>query len=213
MDFHSEGVKKEIVDKIVKRMEREKKPVIVNVSNRHIHMALRDMEKLFGPGYKLKVDRTLMQPGEFASQEFVTIKGPKNEIKKVRVLGPVRKSTQVEISRTDSFVLGIDAPLRLSGDINDSAPITIIGPAGTVELKDGCIVAKRHIHFASKDADFFNISGGDVLKVKVENESGRGLVFDNVIARVREDMALEFHVDTDEANAAGIKNGDKVIII
>ena len=213
MDFASEEVKKEIVDKIVKRMEREKKPVIVNVSNRHIHLAQQDMERIFGSGYKLKVDRALMQPGEFASQEFVTIKGPKNEIKNVRVLGPVRKFTQVEISRTDTFVLGIDAPLRLSGDIKGSASITVTGPTGTVELKEGCIVAKRHIHFTFKEAEFFNVADGDVLKVKVENESGRGLIFDNVIARVRENMALEFHVDTDEANAAGIKNGDKVIII
>jgi putative phosphotransacetylase len=191
--------------------KRGQMPIIANVSNRHMHVCLADLEKLFGNGYKLTKIKDLMQPGEFASKETVSIKGNKNEIKNVRVLGPLRKATQVEISRTDSFFLGVNAQLRLSGDVENSGSITITGPAGIVELKEGCVVAKRHVHMTPKDAENFQIKNGENLRVKVESE--RGLVFDNVIARVREDMALEFHVDTDEANASGIRNGDKVVIL
>jgi putative phosphotransacetylase len=190
---------------------RAQRPVIANVSNRHMHLRQEDLEILFGRGYKLTKVKDLMQPGEFASKEIVVIKGPKNEIKNVRILGPIRKATQVEISKTDSFVLGVAAPVRASGDIKNSAPIVIVGLNGTVELKEGCIVAKRHVHMTLKDAEFFQIKDGENLRVKIDNE--RGLVFDNVVARVKETMLLEFHVDTDEANAAGIKNGDKVVIL
>jgi len=169
------------------------------------------LEKLFGKDYKLTKDRDLMQPGEFASKESVTIKGPKGEIKKVRVLGPVRKATQVEISKTDSFMLGISVPVRISGDTKNSAPITLIGPNGLIEIKEGCIIAKRHVHMTPADAEFFQLKDGETIRVKIDGE--RGLVFDNVVARVRQDMTLEFHVDTDEANAAGIKNGDKAVIL
>lgn len=200
-----------ITEKIKLREKRAQRSVIANVSNRHIHICQRDFEKLFGKGYNLTKDRDLMQPGEFASKETVTFKSLKREIKNVRVLGPVRKITQIEISKTDTFVLGIDVPLRVSGDIKGSAPITVIGPQGTVELKEGCIVAKRHVHFTPGDADFFQVKNGDILEVKIGGE--RGLVFDNVVARIRENMVLEFHVDIDEANSAGIKNGDKVIIL
>ncbi|MBN1385087.1 MAG: phosphate propanoyltransferase [Elusimicrobia bacterium] len=198
-------------EKIKLREKRAQKPVIANVSNRHLHLCQEDMEKLFGKGYKLKKIKDLIQPGEFASKETVVIKGNKGEIKKVRVLGPIRKATQVEISRTDSFILGINAPLRISGDTKGSAPVTIIGPNGTVELKEGCIVARRHVHFSIQDADFFKVKDGENLMVRVDNE--RGLIFNNVCTRVRANMTLEFHIDTDEANAAGIKNGDKVIIL
>lgn len=200
-----------ITEKIKLREKRSQQPVIANVSNRHLHLCQKDLEKLFGKSYALKKIKDLLQPGEFASGETVTIRGNKGEIKKVRVLGPSRKATQIEISRTDSFILGVNAPLRISGDIAGSAPLTITGFSGTVELKEGCVVARRHVHFSAQDADFFQIKDGENLKIKVENE--RGLIFDNVVARVRENMALEFHVDTDEANAAGIKNGDKVIIL
>ncbi|MFH0948547.1 MAG: phosphate propanoyltransferase [Elusimicrobiota bacterium] len=200
-----------ITEKIKLREKRAKKLVIANVSARHLHICAADLEKLFGKDYKLTKDRDLMQPGEFASKESVSIKGPKSEIKNVRVLGPIRKFTQVEISKTDTFILGINAPLRVSGDIKNSALITVIGTNGTVEIKEGCIVAKRHLHLAPQDAEFFQLSDGEIIRIKVEGE--RGLVFDNVVARVRDNMVLEFHIDTDEANAAGIKNGDKVIIL
>ena len=186
--------------------------VVANVSNRHIHLCQDDLEKLFGNAYKLTKIKDLMQPGEFASKEMITIRGTKGELEKVRVLGPTRKFTQVEISKTDTFILGtVNAPLRVSGDIKNSAPITIIGTNGIVKLMEGCIIEKRHIHFAYRDADFYQVKDGDNLQVRIVGE--RGLIFDNVVARVRQDMELEFHIDTDEANAAGIKNGDKVIIL
>jgi len=191
--------------------KRMQVPIIANVSNRHVHLSKEDFEKLFGKDYQLEKIKGLMQPGEFASRATVTIKGAKSEIQKVRVLGPLRKATQVEVSRTDTFVLGINAPLKMSGDLKGAAPIIIIGPNGTINVNEGCIVAKRHVHMTTKDADFFNVKHGDIVKIKVEGE--RGLIFDNVVARVREDMALEYHVDTDEANAAGIKNGDKAVIL
>ena len=200
-----------ITEKIKLREKRAKKLVIANVSARHLHVCVADLEKLFGKDYKLTKDRDLMQPGEFASKESVTIKGPKGEIKKVRVLGPVRKATQVEISRTDSFMLGISVPIRISGDTKNSAPISVTGPNGLIEIKEGCVIAKRHVHMTPADAEFFQLKDGETIRVKCEGE--RGLIFDNVVARVRQDMTLEFHVDTDEANAAGIKNGDKVIIL
>jgi len=200
-----------ITEKIKLREKRAKSSVIANVSARHLHICISDLEKLFGKDYKLTKDRDLMQPGEFASKESVTIKGPKGEIKKVRVLGPVRKATQVEISKTDSFMLGISVPVRISGDTKNSAPITLIGPNGLIEIKEGCIIAKRHVHMTPADAEFFQLKDGETIRVKIDGE--RGLVFDNVVARVRQDMTLEFHVDTDEANAAGIKNGDKAVIL
>ncbi|MFH1540342.1 MAG: phosphate propanoyltransferase [Elusimicrobiota bacterium] len=192
------------------REKGAQKSIITDVSARHIHLCQKDLEKLFGNEYKLTKDKDLIQPNEFASKEFVTIKGAKGEIRNVRILGPIRKFTQVEISKTDSFVLDINAPLRVSGDIKNSAPITIIGTNGTIELKEGCIIAKRHIHFSPQDAEFFQLENGETIRVK--NEGERGLIFDNVVVRVCQNMVLEFHVDTDEANAAGIKNGDKVII-
>ena len=207
----SEEIVKNITEKIMKRIDRSEKPIIANVSNRHIHLTKEDLEVLFGKGYQLTKLKDLMQPGEFASKEKVILRGKKEEISDVRVLGPLRKFTQVEISMTDAIHLGVNAPLRVSGDIKGSSPITVIGPAGQLDLKEGCIIAKRHIHFSTKDAEIFQVKNGEILKVKTEGE--RGLIFDNVVARVREDMALEFHIDTDEANAAGIKNGDKVFLL
>jgi len=200
-----------ITDSVKIREKRAQKPVVANSSNRHIHLLAADMETLFGKGYTLTKIKDLMQPGEHACKETVAIKGSKGEIKNVRVLGPLRKITQLEISRTDTFALGVNAPLRASGQTAGSSPITVIGPAGAVELKEGCIVAKRHVHMTPADAEYYGIKDGDILNVKTEGE--RGLVFGNVVARVSEKMALEFHVDVDEANAAGIKNGDKVIIL
>jgi len=200
-----------ITDSVKIREKRAQKPVVANISNRHIHLRSEDMEAVFGKGYKLTKVKDLVQPGEHACQETVTIKGPKGEIKNVRVLGPLRKITQIEVSRTDTFLLGANAPLRASGDISGSSPITVIGPTGAVELKEGCIVAKRHVHMTPADAEFYCIKDSDILNVKTEGM--RGLVFGNVVARVSEKMALEFHVDIDEANAAGIKNGDKAVIL
>ena len=171
--------------------------VPIGVSARHIHLTQEHVEILFG---------------QFASNEKVTIVGLKlRAIENVRVLGPVRKNTQVEISATDAISLGVKAPIRESGNIAGSAPIAIIGPKGAVYLNEGCIVAKRHIHMAPKDAMAAGVHDGDIVSVKADNE--RGTIFNNVQIRVDNSFTLEMHIDTDEANAAQIKSGDTVRIV
>ena len=185
--------------------------VPIGVSARHIHLTQEHVEILFGEGYHLTKFKELMG-GQFASNEKVTIVGLKlRAIENVRVLGPVRKNTQVEISATDAISLGVKAPIRESGNIAGSAPIAIIGPKGAVDLNEGCIVAKRHIHMAPKDAMAAGVHDGDIVSVKADNE--RGTIFNNVQIRVDDSFTLEMHIDTDEANAAQIKSGDTVRIV
>lgn len=185
--------------------------VPVGVSNRHIHLSQEHVEALFGPGYQLTKKKELMG-GQFAANECCTIVGLKlRAIENVRVLGPARKSTQVEISSTDARKLGINVPVRESGDIAGSAPIAIVGPKGAIYCKEGCIVAARHIHMSPADATAAGVSDGDYVSVKVENE--RGTTFNNVKIRVDDSFTLEMHIDTDEANASEIKQGDKVMIM
>jgi putative phosphotransacetylase len=206
-----ENLVNEITTSLALRQKREKKPVIANVSNRHMHICREDLDKLFGAGYELKVKNKLMQPGEFASEDTLKITGPKGSIDKVRVLGPVRKDTQIEISITDSFALGIKAPVRQSGDVRGSPGIKITGPKGEIEIKEGVIAAKRHVHMTPADAAYYEIKDGDALRVKTSGE--RAVIFENMVARVSDKMSLECHIDTDEANAASLKNGDMVIIL
>lgn len=182
--------------------------VSVGISGRHLHLSKEDMEKLFGEGYKLTPVKYLSQPGQFAADERVNLIGPKGRINNVRILGPIRKRTQVEISKTDGFTLGITPPVRDSGDVDGSPGITIEGPKGTISIEEGVICALRHIHMTPEDAKRFDLHDKEMVKVKVNGE--RALIFEEVIVRVREDFALDFHVDTDEANAAGLKNGDVV---
>lgn len=186
--------------------------VTVGVSARHLHLSRADMDTLFGPGSELTFVSALTQPGQFSAEEKVTLVGPKREIKNVRVLGPLRPQTQVEISRTDSFTLGIKPPVRDSGDVKDSAPVEIVGPKGRVKLSEGAIIAKRHIHMTPDDAKKFGLNDKDLVSVRVP-DGDRALVFDQVLVRVHENFALDFHVDTDEANAAGVCNGQLVEII
>lgn len=181
------------------------------ISARHVHVSQEHLELLFGPGHKLTSIKALTQPGQFAADERVTLVGPKGVIQKVRILGPVRKATQVEISRTDCYALGVAAPVRESGDIQGTPGIVIIGPYGPVKIEQGVIVAKRHIHFTPEDAEEFGVADGQKVMVKTEGE--RPLIFDDVVARVREDFALDLHLDTDEANAAGLNQGDMVTIL
>lgn len=186
--------------------------VPVGVSNRHIHLSTEDLETLFGKGYQLTPIKDLSQPGQFACKEQLTIVGPSlRPIEGVRVLGPVRKASQVEISRTDSFTLKVKPPVRESGDIAGSAPITIIGPKGTVTLKEGCIIANRHIHMSDEEGKAFGLNDGDYVTVEVNGE--RRTTFYDVQVRVNKAFRLEMHIDTDDANAAGIGNGAKVKII
>ena len=178
----------------------------IGVSNRHIHLSQSDLETLFGAGYELTPIKELSQPGQYACKELLTIVGPSmRPIENVRVLGPVRKTSQVEISATDSYVLKVKPPVRESGNIKDSAPIRIIGPKGVVELSEGCIIANRHIHMSPDEAKAFGLSDGDTIDVEV-NGKRRTRWFD-VQVRVHKDFRLEMHVDTDDANAAGIGNG------
>ena len=183
----------------------------LGVSARHVHLTQEHVEVLFGPGYQLTKKKDLMG-GQFASNEQVTLVGLKlRAIENVRILGPVRKASQVEVSATDALKLGIKAPVRESGDIAGSAPIALVGPKGALYLKEGCIIAMRHIHMSPQDAMAAGVNNGDVVSVKADNE--RGTVFNHVKIRVDDSFTLEMHIDTDEANAAKIAQGDTVTIL
>ena len=184
----------------------------VGVSNRHIHLSSEDLEVLFGKGYELTPLKDLSQPGQYACKETLTIIGPSlRPIENVRVLGPIRKHSQVEISATDSYVLKVKPPVRPSGSISGSSPITIVGPKGVVQLKEGCIIANRHIHASPDDAKKLGLCDG--CKVTVDVEGARRTRWFDVEVRVHKDFRLEMHVDTDDANAAGIGNGFKVKLV
>ncbi|MBQ8648719.1 MAG: phosphate propanoyltransferase [Clostridia bacterium] len=190
----------------------ENDTVPVGVSNRHIHLSTEHVEVLFGKDYQLTPLKELSQPGQFACKEQLTIVGPSlRPIEGVRVLGPVRSASQVEISRTDSFTLKVKPPVRESGDIKGSAPITIIGPKGVVTLKEGCIIANRHIHMSEEEGAAFGLKDGDYVTVEANGE--RRTTFYDVQVRVNKAFKLEMHIDTDDANAAGIGNGAKVKIV
>jgi len=195
----------------VRSNDEEDKKIPVGISNRHVHLSAHDLEILFGRDARLTKFKDLSQPGQFACQEKVTLVGPKGVIENVRILGPTRKNTQVEISVSDCFKLGIKAPIRDSGDLADSAGLTLVGPAGSVTIKEGGIIAARHIHMHPQDAERFGVKDGD--RVDVECYGPRGVVFCEVLVRVNENYKLEMHVDMDEANAASLKNGDFVKII
>lgn len=185
--------------------------VPVGVSARHIHLTQEAVEILFGEGAQLTKKKELMG-GQFASNECCTIVGLKlRAIENVRVLGPTRKACQVEISATDARKLGVNVPVRESGDVAGSAPIAIVGPKGALYLKEGCIVAARHIHMSPADAAACGVADGDYVSVTVDNE--RGTTFDKVKIRVDESFTLEMHIDTDEANASEIGCGDSVRIL
>jgi len=205
----------EIVSRVMAEVNNsgnEANTVPVGVSNRHIHLTQEHVETLFGKGYELTPCKDLSQPGQYACKELLTIVGPSlRPIEKVRVLGPVRKASQVEISRTDSFVLKVKPPVRESGDIKGSAPITIIGPKGIVTLEEGCIIANRHIHMSTDEGAAFGLKYGDYVNVEANGE--RKTLFYDVQVRVHKDFRLEMHIDTDDANAAGIGNGTKVKIV
>lgn len=185
--------------------------VPVGVSNRHVHLSREDVITLFGTGYELTPLRELSQPGQFAAKEQVILCGPKGVITHVRVLGPSRGATQVEISKNDEFQLGIRTPVRLSGSIEDTPGITLCGPKGCIFLDRGLIVAKCHVHMSPEDAAAFDVNHGDRLMLQSTGE--RPIVFPDVVVRVSPNFRLEFHVDFDEANAAGLKTGETVKIV
>lgn len=176
--------------------------ILVETSARHVHVTQEVLETLFGEGYQLTVKKMLSQPGQFASNERVTVVGPKKEMANVSILGPCRGSNQVELSATDARSIGLDAPVRESGDVAGSAGCKLVGPKGEVELSEGVIVAKRHIHMTPADAQAAGVADKDIVKVACGGE-GRKLVFDDVVIRVNENYATAMHIDTDESNAAG----------
>ena len=178
------------------------KTFMVETSARHVHVTQETLEQLFGTGYQLTVKKELSQPGQFASNERVTVVGPKKEIANVSILGPCRKSNQVELSATDARSIGVDAPVRESGDIVGSGACKIVGPAGEVELSEGVIVAKRHVHMTEKDAADFGVKNGDIVTVLVDTGVGRKTVFGDTVIRVSDKFSLAMHIDTDESNAA-----------
>lgn len=177
--------------------------VLVEVSARHVHVSEQDLEILFGKGYKLTPKKDLSQPGQFACSERVDVVGPKRTISGVSILGPTRKATQIEVSLTDTRTLGVTAPVRESGDISGSAGCKLVGPCGEVELSEGVIVAKRHIHATPEDAARLGVSDKEVVSLKV-NTPERSTIFGDVVVRVSPSFALAAHFDTDEANAAAV---------
>jgi acetate kinase len=181
----------------------------VAISARHVHLTQEMVELLFGQGHQLTPLKPLSQPGQFAAEEEVTLVGPKRSIERVRVLGPTRAKNQVEISRTDEFFLGVDAPIRASGDVENTPGMTLIGTDGRSEtLHQGVICAWRHIHMTPQDADYFDVADGDVVDVEVGTTGVRSLTFGDVLVRVKSSYKLEMHIDTDEGNAAELSRND-----
>lgn len=187
------------------------KKIPVEVSARHCHLSKGDLEKLFGTGYELKKLKQLYQPSDFACQEQIDIKNYSNVLKNLRIVGPLREKTQVEVSLTDALGLGVIPPIRLSGDLNGTSPVALIGPKGVISLNEGMTVALRHIHCATDEAAKLKLKNGDKVSVKIEGE--RSVIFEKVIVRVRDDYKLCLHLDTDEGNASGInKIGEGIIV-
>jgi acetate kinase len=182
------------------------KPIPIAISGRHIHLDRPTMDLLFGVGSELEVYKEISQPGQFASKQKLNVVGPRDRIDGVRVLGPLRGKNQIEISRTDEFKLGVDAPIRGSGKVEGSAPITLEGPNGTVRLEEGLICARRHIHMTPEDAEAYGVAPGDEVEVEITG-GPRDLTFGDVLVRVKSSYLLEMHIDTDEANAAELSRG------
>ena len=199
-----------IVSAVIKEI-KEKLFVEVEASGRHVHLSQQDLETLFGAGYQLTPVKDLSQPGQYACKERVTITGPKGSIKNVVILGPVRKASQVEVSLTDALALGIKVPVRMSGDIAGTPGVTITNGDRTIELKEGLIVAQRHLHITPEDAIKFNVSDGEIIKVKVFGE--RPVIFDDLAVRVSKNFHTDVHIDYDEANACGYTKGTMGLII
>jgi acetate kinase len=183
----------------------------VAISARHVHLTRNSIDALFGPDYQLRVRTPLSQPGQFAAEETVTLAGPQGTLTKVRIVGPERREDQVELSRTDEIELGLDAPLRASGDLTRTPGLRIIGPKGWKDLECGVILAQRHIHMSPADADCLGLRDGELVQVGLEH-TGRALTFGDVIVRVSPEYRLEMHLDTDEGNAAGLHHGEEALL-
>jgi putative phosphotransacetylase len=187
-------------------------PLVVNVSARHMHVTPEDMAVLFGPGAKLTKLKDLYQQGEFASEQLVTIVGPRQRIiPNVRILGPERKFTQIELSYTDGVYLGLDLPLRISGNIEGTPGVTVLGPAGALHLAKGVIRAARHVHMSTEDMTYYGVKDGDSMKLRIEGPCG--VTFDNLRVRYHPKVILEVHIDTDEGNACDLDSATRMELI
>lgn len=200
-----------LLEAVKKETAESSQKVPVGISNRHVHLSAAALEKLFGCGYELEKMKDLSQTGQYACKETVTICGPKGAIEKVRILGPVRKETQIEILAADCFKLGIKAPVRLSGDLDGTPGLTLVGPRGSVQTSQGAMIAQRHIHMAPQDAVRFGVHDGQVVTLQLDGL--RGGTLQNTVIRVTEQSVLECHLDTEEANAMGIGAGATVRIV
>ena len=178
--------------------------VLVEISARHVHVSQADLETLFGKGYELTVKKELSHPGQYACEERVKVIGTKGEFPAVSILGPCRNATQVELSLTDARSIGVNAPVRESGDLEGTGSCKLVGPAGEIEITKGVIAAKRHIHATTADAEKMGLTNGEIVSVAIPTSNGRNLTFGDVVVRVSDSYALAMHIDTDEANAAGM---------
>jgi len=192
-------------------IKKDTNAIPVGISNRHIHLSQKDLDCLFGQGYELTKLKDLSQPMQYACKETVIICGPKGAIENVRVLGPVRKETQVEILQSDCFKLGVMAPVRMSGDLEGTPGITVIGPKGSVQLSKGVIVAQRHIHMTLEDAKRYDVTDGELVTIKISDI--RGGTYSNVVIRANDNSALECHLDMEEANAMYLSPNSTITIL
>ena len=208
-----ESIVKQVTKSILEVLNKESEPdgIKVGVSARHVHLSQKDLETLFGKGHELTPKKYLMG-GQYAAEECVTLVSPSlKTIEGVRVLGPVRKDSQIEISRTDTFKLKVSPPVRPSGEIKGSAPMALVGPKGSVFLNEGCIIANRHIHMTPEDAAKYGIKDNDTVDLEIQNS--KPTRYYDVQVRVHKDFNTEMHIDTDDANASAIKTGDRVEIL
>lgn len=195
----------------VEVLEDRARSVSIGVSNRHVHLDRADMDALFGVGSQLTHMKDLGQPGQYAAKETVTLRGPKGEIGRVRVLGPLRPESQIEISIADGFALGVHPPVKESGQLTDTPGVEIVGPAGSVSKESGVLAALRHIHMSTEDAQRMGLKDKQIVQTEIRGL--RGAILHNVLVRVSDQFALEAHIDVEEANALGVKNNDLAYII
>ncbi|SHH86697.1 phosphate propanoyltransferase [Clostridium grantii] len=206
-----EAVLKLLLEAVKSKEDSTVLQIPVGVSNRHIHLSQKDLESLFGKEYKLTKLKDLSQPGQYACKEIITICGPKGAIEKVRILGPVRSKTQVEVLIGDCIKLGTVPHVRLSGDLNRTSEVTLVGPKGSVQIEEGLVVAQRHIHMTLDDAKNLGVCDGDNVSIKFDNL--RGGTYSNVVIRANDDSKLECHLDIEESNAMGINSKSKIVIV
>ncbi|MFV0518180.1 MAG: phosphate propanoyltransferase [Aminipila sp.] len=211
LNIPNEEIIRMITKLVIEELSAKSISIPIGISNRHVHLDRNDMDILFGTGSELTRKKDLKQPGQYASEEVVILKGPKGQLENVRVLGPLRADTQIEVSMSDTFVLGVKAPVRESGNLEGTPGIEVIGPNGSLVKSQGTIVAGRHIHMPTKTAKILGLKNKDLVNVEVGNE--RGAILKNVLLRVSDKDALEMHLDTDEANAVNVKNNETVKII